>query len=375
MADNPDVQTTQSADEGLTLTEVRAAWRRIVALREATAVSERGYVELNGSAQWISVRGQDRSNPLLLFLHGGPGTPVSDFAYSYQRPWEDFFTVVNWDQRGFGRSFGSGGEPDPLQGTLNRAQYRADAIALIEHLLARFGQSKIVLVGQSWGTVLGLEVARARPDLLHALALQGLAANWMASPAWLWRHYIEKAAADGDRAEADRLRAIGPPTVENAMTWRQRFARAFPDENTWRNLEGGGDTWGARMTALYACSPEVDEADIAAMSARDANPLTLRRFEEAMASVLPWDARRDVGVTFDIPIVVMMGAHDWQTSRDLARDYYDELEAPWKFWVEFPNAAHALNIEQPGLATMALVNLLLPATRGQRPAMLQADMP
>jgi D-aminopeptidase len=350
------------------LDTVRTALRAIGRIAAPDGVDEAGPMALGGYDQWVAIRGQDRANPLLLFLHGGPGSPVSEIAYGYQRPWEDIFTVVNWDQRGFGRSFGRSEDGARLRGTLNRAQYRADAIELIERLLNRFDQDRLVLVGQSWGSVLALEVAKVRPDLLHVVATQGLAANWLASPERQRRRYLAEARDAGDHAEALRLEELGPPPAdpEAALKWAPRFGRGFPDANTWFNIAGEGDGWGSRLAALQSLSPDLTAQQRAEFASVDADELGAR-YREAMSSVIPWDARRDVGTVFQVPIVVMMGRHDWQTSIDLARDYYAELRAPWKKWVEFPNAAHALNIEQPGLAVLSLAQDVLPAVRGEVP--------
>ncbi len=350
---------------------------RIVAPR---GIDEQRMVTLGGAKQAIFLRGQDRTAPILLFLHGGPGSPISPVVYSYQRPWEDYFLVVNWDQRGFGRSRGAPDDP-ALKGTLNRTQYIADTVELIEMLRAEFGQRKVILVGQSWGTVLGLEVAHRRPDLLHALVTQGLAANWLDSPRMLYRHMLEEAERKGDTAELTRLKDVGPlPPVEKPeemFAWARKFGRGFPDPNTWHNIKGPGDGWGRRLDSLTQVSPDVSPEEHAAQKRFEAeNPaVVMARYQEAMSSVLPWDAVRDVGTKLKVPFIVMQGSHDWQTSRDLAKVYFDKVCAPWKKWVEFPHAAHALNVEQPGLSIVSLVNDVLPATRGKVPEGAQTCRP
>lgn len=351
---------------------VRQMHRDIGRILQPAGIDEGRFVELGGFPQWISIRGQNRSAPVLLFLHGGPLNPISEVAYMYQRPWEDFFVVVNWDQRGCGRSIGTPADDSRLKGTLNRAQYRSDAIALIEHLRATFGQQRIILVGQSWGTVLALEVARERPELLHIAVLQGLAVEWVKSVERVRHTLIEWAIRDGDTKEAERLTALGPPTPnapEDTLVWAQSFGRPIPDRNTWHNIDGPGDSWTRRIDMLRYVSPDLP-ADV---YEQDANrmlnelPRMKARYDEAMGSAIPWNARRDVGTAFNIPIAVMMGAHDWQTSIDLAREYYEEIRAPWKSWTEFPRAAHALNIEQPGLSVVSLVKVALAAIEGRIP--------
>ena len=328
-------------------------------------------VELNGYPQRIHLRGQSRHAPILLFLHGGPLSPVSDFAWAYQRPWEDFFLVVNWDQRGAGRSWGDEESGKRFADTFHRRQFIADAIVLIERLNAEFGRDKLVLVGQSWGTVMALEIAKARPDLLHVAVLQGLAVNWLASPERIRLRYLAEAERRGDATEAARLRDVGPiPAADDPalLEWPAKFGVPMPGRNTWHNIEGEGDGWSRRIDMLRFISPDVSPDDYAEDVRRMAREENWKpRYDRAVTSVAPWDAPTDVGYRFEVPILVMQGDHDWQTSTELARDYYERIEAPWKKWVSFPHAAHALNIEQPGLSVVTLVNDVLPATRGEVP--------
>lgn len=359
-----DPQTAQEQREA-----VRRVFRNLQRIVAKEGVEEERYVTLGGVRQWINLRGHDRRAPILLFLHGGPGDPVSGIAYAYQRPWEDFFTVVNWDQRGFGRSAGTEADAARLKGTVDTKHTVADAIALIEMLRKEFGQPKIILVGQSYGTVLALKIARERPDLLYAVVTQGLAANWLKSVDLVRERLIADAQARGDVAKVQHLRDLGPvpdpKDPEAVLAYGRRFDIPIPDEHTWRNIRGEGDGWGFREETLKAVSPDLSADDYAAQKGSfAAHP---ERYREAMTSVLAWDAARDVGVRFDVPLIVMQGAFDWQTDRDLAKAYFDRVCAPWKKWVEFPEAAHALNIEQPGLSVVTLVNDVAPAVHGRRP--------
>lgn len=121
-------------------------------------------VVLNGYPEWILMRGRNSSRPVLLFVHGGPGSTEMALARRSMAMLEDHFVCVNWDQRGAGESFAPG--PDP--GTMRIDQFVDDAIALIDRLRARFHLEKMLLVVHSWGSVLSMKVAAARPELLHA---------------------------------------------------------------------------------------------------------------------------------------------------------------------------------------------------------------
>jgi pimeloyl-ACP methyl ester carboxylesterase len=120
-----------------------------------------------GLEQWITMRGEDRKNPVLLFLHGGPGDATNPWGYAGFRNWLKYFTVVQWDQRGAGRTFGRNGPAAASTITIDRMVQ--DGVELAELLSRRFQKDKIVLVGHSWGSILGVFMAKARPELFYAL--------------------------------------------------------------------------------------------------------------------------------------------------------------------------------------------------------------
>src|SRR5580658_10203202 len=143
--------------------------RAIIAEAQAIApggINERKAVDIGGIKQWISVRGNNPANPILLFIHGGPGSPMMPESWVFQRPWEDFFTVVQWDQRGSGKTFSAADRrPDP---SMTVEQMQADAEQLIDLLRLTYGKKKIFLVAHSFGSVLGVRIAQHRPDALYA---------------------------------------------------------------------------------------------------------------------------------------------------------------------------------------------------------------
>lgn len=207
-----------------------AAGRAIVAdinrVVTPRGVDETFVATLGGARQVVNVRGADRANPILVFVHGGPGAVEMPFAWAFQRGWEDHFTVVQYDQRGAGRSFPLN-DPKALAPTMTLERYRDDAIELIELLRARFGKRKVVLMGHSWGSAVGLAVAARRPDLLHGYVGVGQVIDFRdgeaAGMAWTRARALEK----GDRAAVAAIDALapyprsGPFTIEKADGWRR----------------------------------------------------------------------------------------------------------------------------------------------------------
>lgn len=130
------------------------------------AVREQGYVTINGIGQWITITGARCDNPVILFIHGGPGNPLSPFADAIYQGWEQHYTLVQWDQRGAGMTYTQQRPTDDVP--LSLEQMRDDGIAVTNYVRQRLGQDKVILMGSSWGSILGVYMAKASPELFHA---------------------------------------------------------------------------------------------------------------------------------------------------------------------------------------------------------------
>jgi pimeloyl-ACP methyl ester carboxylesterase len=345
------------------------AYRDIGRIVAPDGIDEGQYVQLGKARQWVQIRGQNRHAPVLLFLHGGPGGAVTQTAYFFERPWEDDFVVVQWDQRGAGRS---GIDGEALRGTLNKEQLTSDTIELLMYLNRRFGR-KVVVVGQSWGTVLGIEVAKRRPDLIQVYVGIGQMTAWEPTFEESRRLLMQQARRTGDRALLDKLAAVAdqvPP--ESAVAARERWRTTVEDEiyrrgYSWHNFQGPGTSWSSRTLAIRAASPDVSNREFVARLLGRTRPLPPDIEQETEQSVSGWSVARDVGTRFEIPIFIVTGHYDWQVPLTLARGLYDKICAPYKMWVEFPNSAHALLREEPGRLNRFLGEMVLPVALGRIP--------
>src|SRR5919106_1953344 len=156
------------------------------------ASNEQAFVQIGGIEQWISIRGQNRDNPVILVLHGGPGVSNAPFAPAFI-PWEKDFTIVQWDQRGAGRTFGRNGAQGT--GVLSIDRLTQDGIALTQHLRSRLQKDKIVLFALSFGSVIGLNMVQARPELFAAYVGSGQFINAADGDALGYRLTLEQARA------------------------------------------------------------------------------------------------------------------------------------------------------------------------------------
>ena len=125
------------------------------AIRSPHGIDSLQAVRIGGIDQWIEVRSQDVSNPILLFIHGGPGVAFMPLAGSFQGPWEKHFTVVQWDQRGAGKTYTSN-DKELQHRTMSVVRMEQDALDIVNYLRVRFHRRKILVLAHSWGSVPGL---------------------------------------------------------------------------------------------------------------------------------------------------------------------------------------------------------------------------
>ena len=175
----------------------------------AEGVDEETWIRLGGIDQWVTIRGRDLENPLLLVLHGGPGFAMGPLAHKAFAGWDAHFTVINWDQRGAGRTFGRNGKAGSGQLTIGRMV--VDGIDLAEALRRRFPDRPLILLGWSWGSVLGIEMIRARPDLFAAYVGTGQVVDMQRGESLSYFGAIDRLRAQGRERGARALEAVGPP--------------------------------------------------------------------------------------------------------------------------------------------------------------------
>ena len=308
-------------------------------------------VRIGGIDQWVSIRGTDKRNPILLMVHGGPGWVSMPTSWYFQRGWEEYFTVVQWDQRGAGSTYAAN-DPAAVAPTMTPERMIADTEEMVSWLRKEFGRDKIFLLGHSWGSYLGLEVASRHPDWLYAYIGVGQMTNMPESERQGWQFAMDEAKKASNAEAIAELNSVapygsGPKPITLASLMVQR---------KWLNQFGGmvyGKTGGQAEGAAMSLSPEYTDADLQKIG--EASEYSLNKL---LGKVLTLDLGRIQKL--DCPVVLFEGRHDHNVSSSLAAAWFDKGHAPSKKLVWNENSAHEVAVEEPGKTLMSLVTYVRP---------------
>ena len=310
------------------------------------------FVTIGETRQAISIRARDRKNPIVLFIHGGPANPTMAISWAFQRPWEDYFTVVQWDQRGSGKSVIGEADRERLAATMTVDQFVSDAETIVDHLRQRLGQEKVIVMGWSWGTAVGARLAVRAPQKLHGYIGLGQTVNAAAERA-AFEGTLARARAAGNTDAVRELEALEPYPGANG----ERVLPGAITVRKWARVYDGG-WYGRDDLALYEAlsewSPDYTEADHAAQGSANgwAGPLLL-------GSLM----RRDLlteALTFKVPVLFLMGRHDLHTPLPPVEAYFARITAPSKRLVIFEKSGHFSMFEEPGRLLVTMVQEVLP---------------
>ncbi|RZA32766.1 MAG: alpha/beta hydrolase [Lysobacteraceae bacterium] len=316
-------------------------------------VQESYKTAIGGVDQWLNVRGQDRGNPMILFVHGGPASPVTPTMWQFQRPIEEYFTVVNWDQRGSGKSYGET-DPEQVAGTIRIARYVDDAIEVAEHLKARYGQRKLILMGHSWGTIVGMRAALKRPDLFHAYVGIGQVLNVRENERISFAYAYERAKRENNVEAVKEMAAIAPYPGGQPIT-RERIVIA----RKWPQYYGGLSAFRSESAYFFRgplLSPEYSPAQVKDID--KGSMLTLGRVLPEFLEVDFSNVKR-----FPIPVVMFLGRHDYTTPAAPTVHWMEKVEAPYKRIVWFERSAHMIPWEEPGKTLVSLLEVVRPLAK------------
>ena len=311
-------------------------WReRSESSASGLAIAEIISIEIGGVDQWLVIRGRDSSKPVLLFLHGGPGTPETALLEKFNQDLVDDFVVVCWEQRGAGKSF----SPRPPAESMTPEQLLEDTHELTRYLQHRFGKERILLLGHSWGTVLAMRSAAQHPVDYHAVVAVSQTSHAIHEQQIIHRWLRDRAADDANKKALRRIEPIGGRLDEALslkdmsvlLSWVDHYGGgAFRGQKSFRRL-----AWTVAKSRVYTIREKIDYLRGERFSLEHLYPEVSRLdlFREI----------REVGV----PVYFLHGRHDYQVPMAVAHDFYLHLEAPFKRFVVFDDAAHGVIYEDP----------------------------
>lgn len=318
---------------------------KALVIKTPNGIVERQFVKIGGIDQWITIRGEDRSNPVLLFVHGGPASPYTVFT-PLLRGWEKYFTVVQWDQRGAGKTFRRNGASGT--GKLTFERLTMDGIEVAEYLRSHLGQKQIILIGSSVGSIIGTTMAKRRPDLFSAY----VGTDQNASAAGMKRSYqitLDWLRAAHNTKGVKAVEKLGPRLDQLTLKqWNQLIHWAIEANPRIPNMISD------IMLPAMMSSPDhtlSDLSDIARGMKYSVNQL----FHELMTFDL-----RELGPRFDVPFFVFQGDTDALTPTSSAREYFDSIQAPHKEFVLIEQSGHLAAFVRPQQFLAELRNRVLP---------------
>ena len=306
-------------------------------------IYEEQYVSIGGIEQWVTIHGEDRSNPALLFLHGGPGEATNPWTFIAFAPWLKHFTVVQWDQRGAGRTFEKTGPSIAPTITLDRMLQ--DGIELANYLCQHLRKRQIFIVGQSFGTILGVMMARKQPDLFAAYIGTGQVGDATRGYYVAYDAMIDYAQSIGDDNAIAELKSVGPPPYKSGAGYQM--------QRKWSNIFENADQYLPGTIGLTLVAPggsiqdEINYALASPMSADRLVPQTSTLTES------------DLGTEFKVPVYIIQGALDFTTPTSLAKNYFDSLRAPRKAFATIPDAGHFAVFTHPRAFLAEFANFVL----------------
>ncbi|WP_035186479.1 alpha/beta fold hydrolase [Alteribacter aurantiacus] len=290
------------------------------------------FVEIDGHQNGLFIETVDDANPVLLFLHGGPGFPQTPIIKQSGLNWKELFTVCYWEQRGTGMSYNAS-----TQGEITLERLITDGITVTEHLKKTFNKEKIYLCGHSWGTLLGSIMAHRYPQHFHAYIGIGQLGRHLESNRDTYAFLLETAITKGDKKAVKDIRSVTfDEDFYKSKGYRRilgRYLNRFgggTKKNGYSNLEGIKDLLGFR----HYTWKERFNIPKGIFTSYDALSETMAKSDTA--SLTP---------TFEIPLYIIHGVDDYSTSYNEAKRFFEKIEAPSKKLFAFENCAHSPFIE------------------------------
>ncbi|MEI2786213.1 MAG: alpha/beta hydrolase [Candidatus Nanopelagicales bacterium] len=314
----------------------------------AGSVAELTTITAGGHELPLMIRGTSTDNPILLFLPGGPGGSEFGAMRRHLPALEEHFTVVTWDPRGAGTAYD---ELDPVS-TVTVAGHVGDTIAVTDYLRERFGQDGIYLLGQSWGSTLGVMAVQQRPELYRAFIGTGQMVSQLATDRIFYQDTLAWARRIGDTGLVEQLQTAGPPPYHAMFP----YETALSHEQDVYSYDHSANSEGSGQMSENLLVPEytlIDQIHV------------IGAFMDSFAALYPQlqdvDFRK-TATSFDLPVFFVQGAHEADGRARPFAQWYPMIEAPIKDLAVLQTSGHRPLWEQPDEFVDYLVTTVLDKT-------------
>lgn len=288
-------------------------------------INESMYIDVNGTKQWINIYGEDKDNPVLLYLHGGPGSATSHIDYAFTRKWADVYTVVTWDQRNCGKSYDF--EQNDIE--LTKELFLTDGKEVTEFVLDYLSKDKLTILGHSWGSIFGANLVLEYPEYYECFIGTGQLIDYLDNE----KAFIQEALkwAENDSEMLSLINSLNPenPTIDY-FNERNRIMNKYG----YGMMVNGADY--NRITTIifnpnYSFSDWMKYLDI-----------DMSVYYDFFASEEFFDFSLKGKTEYEVPYYNINGDKDYQTNYKIAQDYYEQVEAPYKQMFIMENMTHGL---------------------------------
>ena len=304
---------------------LRAAGKAKYARVPKGGINESMILDVNGTKQWLNIYGTDRTNPVLLYLHGGPGEATSHIDYAFTRKWADAYTVVTWDQRNCGKSFDCKQNSTPLSKEL----FLADGKAVTDFVLRYLSKEKLTVFGHSWGSIYGANLVQEYPHCYDCFIGAGQLVDFSENEAALLRQFSCWAQNDSETQAIIDTLDPQQPTPEYFQKRNQLL------EKFGYGMMAKGRDYNLALTLLF--NPNYSLQDWLNFFHRDmAVYFDFLASEELKAFSLKGKNQ------YAVPYYNINGDRDFQTNYQLAQAYFEQITAPHKQLFLMENMTHGL---------------------------------
>lgn len=337
---------------------IRMDYKKKIRIQSENGIQECGFKSIGGIMQYFQIRGEDVRNPVILFLHGGPGSPHSFVSHHYQRELEKDYTFVNWDQPGSGRTFYA-----------NQERFRTDKITVdeilrdldevVDYIRNRLHQDKIIIMGHSWGSVIGSIYIQEHPEKIRAYIGQGQVIDPTGEEKAV-HEAMRQAHKDGNEKyikelgllfdDFNKAKDIGEINEKQLLRIR-KVAAAYLSEEEVRK--------GREMLWMGISSPEMNKEDFRWYKKILIESRDFADIQRNLVDFLffKFDIR-ELSKKYEVPIYYISGTSDWITPFVAVEEYIEEIEAPDKKFVFVKGAGHNAHVDNPKAFAKAVRSLL-----------------